>query len=176
MSRSRYQAAKACSAKKATVFSIVADPTVPIAAGSALAAQVDRSLAKERLMTRVLTGFAALALLLALAGLYGVLGYTVTRRTHEIGIRLALGAPRGSVLWAVLRESALLVTLGVSIGVPAAVTIARLLSSWFYGVTPTDSLVLGATVTCLFAIAVVACSMPAWRAMRTDPLIALRAE
>jgi predicted permease len=150
--------------------------TVPITQGSTLSAQVDRSLVKERLMTRILGAFAALALLLASVGLYGVLAYAVTRRTNEIGIRLALGATRGTVLWSVLRESWTLVGIGVAIGIPAALALTGLLSSLLYGVTPTDPWVLSGAVACLFIVALAAASQPAWRALRVDPLVALRYE
>ena len=149
---------------------------VPIAETSFLSAQIDRSLGKERLMTRVLGAFAALALLLASVGLYGVLGYAVTRRTNEIGIRMALGARRGTVMWSVLRESWTLVAIGVAIGVPAALALTGLLSSLLYGVTPTDPWALTAAVACLFVVALVAASRPAWRAVRVNPLVALRYE
>jgi putative ABC transport system permease protein len=150
--------------------------TVPITQGSTLSAQIDRSLVKERFMTRLLGGFAALALLLASVGLYGALGYAVTRRTNEIGIRLALGATRGRVLRSVLRESSLLVAIGVAVGAPAALALSRLLSSLLYGVAPTDPWVLGGSVAALFVVALTAAAQPAWRAMRVDPLIALRYE
>jgi predicted permease len=150
--------------------------TVPIAQPATLSAQIDRSLVKERLMTRILGAFAVLALLLASVGLYGVLGYAVTRRTNEIGIRMALGATRGTVLWSVLRESWTLVAIGVAIGVPAALALTRLLSSFLYGVTPRDPWVLGGAVACLFVVALAAASQPAWRAVRVDPLVALRYE
>jgi predicted permease len=150
--------------------------TVPIAEGRTLSAQIDRSLVTERLMTRILGAFAAVALLLASVGLYGVLGYAVTRRTNEIGIRMALGATRGAVVWSVLRESWTLVAIGVAIGVPAALGLTGLLSSLLYGVTPTDPWVLGGAVACLFVVALAAASQPAWRAVRVDPLVALRYE
>ena len=150
--------------------------TVPITQASVLSAQIDRSLAKERLMTRVLGGFAVLALLLASVGLYGVLAYAVTRRTNEIGVRLALGAPRAMVLWSVVRESWMLVAIGVAIGLPAAVALTRFLSSLLYGVAPTDPWVLGGVVGCLFVVALAAAARPAWRAVRVDPLVALRYE
>ncbi|MPY88864.1 MAG: FtsX-like permease family protein [Luteitalea sp.] len=150
--------------------------TAPVAQGTTLAAQIDRSLVKERLMTRILGAFAALALLLASVGLYGVLGYAVTRRTNEIGIRLALGATRGTVLLSVLRESWMLVAIGAAIGVPAALALTPLLSSLLYGVTPADPWVLSGAVLCLFLVALAAASRPAWRASRVDPLVALRYE
>ena len=122
------------------------------------------------------SAFAAVALALASVGLYGVLGYAVTRRTNEIGIRIALGATRSAVLWSVMRESWLLVAIGVAIGVPAALALTRLLSSLLYGVTPTDPWVLGSAVVCLFVVALGTASQPAWRALRVDPLVALRYE
>jgi predicted permease len=151
-------------------------PAVPVAQASLLSAQIDRSLGRERLMTRVLGAFAALALLLASVGLYGVLAYAVTRRTAEIGVRFALGATRGAVLGSVLRKSAGLVAVGVAIGVPASLGLARFLSSFLYGVTPADPRVLGGVVVCLFLVALAAASLPAWRASRVDPLVALRSE
>ena len=150
--------------------------TVPITQGSTLAAQIDRSLVKERFMTRLLGGFAGLALLLASVGLYGALGYAVTRRTNEIGIRLALGATRGRVLRSVLRESSVFVAIGVAVGVPASLALSRLLSSLLYGVAPTDPWALINSVAALFVVALTAAAQPAWRAMRVDPLIALRYE
>jgi predicted permease len=149
---------------------------VPIGQASTLAAQIDRSLVKERLMTRILGAFAVLALLLASVGLYGVLGYSVMRRTNEIGIRLALGATPGAVLWSVLRESWTLVAIGVVIGVPAVLALMRLLSGLLYGVTPADPWVLSGAVACLFVVALAAASQPAWRAVRVDPLVAVRYE
>ena len=127
-------------------------------------------------MTRILSAFAAVALALASVGLYGVLGYAVTRRTNEIGIRMALGATRGTVLWSVLGETWILVASGVAIGIPAALALTRLLSSLLYRVTPTDPWVLSGAVACLFVVALAAASQPAWRALRVDPLVALRYE
>lgn len=150
--------------------------TVPVAPGQSLSTHIDRSLVTERLITRILSAFAALALLLASVGLYGVLGYWVTRRTNEIGIRLSLGARRGAILWSVMRQSWTLVAIGAGFGVPAALALTRLLSSLLYGVTPTDPWVLCGAVASLFAVALVAALQPAWRAMRVDPLVALRFE
>jgi putative ABC transport system permease protein len=139
-----------------------------------LSSQIDRTLVKERLIARVLGAFALLAVVLAAAGLYGVLAYSVTRRTGEIGVRLALGATRGAVLWPILAESAKLVALGVAIGVPTALALTRLLSTLLYGVAPTNARVLGAVVVCLFGVALIAACVPAWRASRVNPLVALR--
>jgi predicted permease len=149
---------------------------VPVSPPSTLSARIERTLIKERLIARVLGAFAILALLLASAGLYGVLAYTVTRRTGEIGVRIALGATRGRVLWPVLVESSKLVALGVAIGVSAALALTRLLSTLLYGVTPTDPRVLGGAMLSLFLVALAAGAIPAWRASRVNPLVALRYE
>jgi len=141
-----------------------------------LSSQIDRTVIEERLIARVLGVFALLAVGLAAAGLYGVLAYSTTRRTGEIGIRLALGATRSAVLWPVLAEAAKLAALGIAIGLPAALAVTRLLSNLLYGVTPTDARVLGAVVLCLLGVALIAASVPAWRASRVNPLIALRYE
>jgi predicted permease len=151
-------------------------PAVPIASGSSFASVIDRSLVKERLVTRILGFFAVLAVLLTSVGLYGVLAYSVTRRTSEFGIRIALGAPRRAVLWAVVRESWMLVATGVVMGVPAALSFTRPLSSLLFGVTPTDTWILSGAIVCLFAVAAVAAAQPAWRALRVDPVVALRHE
>ena len=147
---------------------------VPIGRTSLLSAEIDRSLVNERLMANLLGAFAALALLLACAGLYGVLGYAVARRTNEIGLRLALGATRRGVLWSVLRECARLVTVGVILGVSAAIVATRLLSDLLFGVTPTDARVFAAVVILVTAVAGVAAFRPAWRASRVDPWVALK--
>lgn len=141
-----------------------------------LSSQIDRTLIEERLIARVLGVFALLAVVLAAAGLYGVLAYNTARRTGEIGIRLALGATRGAVLWPVLAESAKLAALGIAMGVPAALALTRLLSNLLYGVAPTDPRVLGAVALCLFCVALIAALVPAWRASLVNPLVALRCE
>jgi predicted permease len=149
---------------------------VPVSPARTLSSQIDRSLVSERLVARLLSTFAALALVLASVGLYGVLGYSVARRTGEIGVRLALGATRGAVLRSVLGESWLLVAIGSAIGVPASIAGSRVLSTLLYGVTPSDPKVLAGAVSCLFLVALGTASLPAWRASRVDPLVALRHE
>lgn len=149
---------------------------VPVMPATTLAAQINRTLVRERLIARVLGAFAVLALLLAAAGLYGVLAYTVTRRTGEIGVRMALGATGGAVLRPVLGEAVRLASIGVAIGVPAALALTRFLGNLLYGVTPTDARVLGGVVVVLFLVALAAASIPAWRASRVNPLVALRYE
>ena len=149
---------------------------VRVTAPETLSSQIDRTLVKERLIARVLGAFALLAVVLAAAGLYGVLAYSVTRRSGEIGVRLALGATRGAVLRPILAESAGLVATGIAIGIPAALAFTGVLSTLLYGVVPTDARVLGAAVLCLFGVALAAASIPAWRAARVNPLVALREE
>jgi predicted permease len=150
--------------------------SVPVGQGRTLSSQVDRSLVTERLVARLLGAFAVLALLLAAVGLYGVLGYSVARRTGEIGVRLALGATRTDVLRSVLRQSWVLTAIGSAVGVPAAILLSRVLEALLYGVTPWDPRVLAGAVTCLFVVAMAAAALPARRASRVEPLVALRHE
>jgi putative ABC transport system permease protein len=150
------------------------DAAVRVQQPRTFSAHLDQSLVTERLMARLLGGFAMLALLLAAVGLYGVLGYSVARRTGEIGLRLALGASRATVLRAVLRESAVLVAIGAAVGVPAALLLSRTLASLLFDVTPSDPRILAGSVVCLFAVAMLAAAVPAWRASRVEPLMALR--
>jgi ABC-type antimicrobial peptide transport system permease subunit len=117
-----------------------------------------------------------MAVMLDAAGLYGMLAYSVARRTGEIGVRFALGATRRVVLRGVLTESAKVVVPGVALGVAASLTLTRILSTLLYGVAPTDPLVLGAVVVCLVVVSLLAASVPAWRASRVNPLVALRDE
>ena len=151
-------------------------PAARISEARTLAAQVDRSLAIERLVARLLSAFSVLALLLASIGLYGVLGYSVARRTSEIGVRLALGASRGVVLRSVLTQSWMLVGIGCVIGVIASRFVTRFVGSLLYDVTASDPRVMLFGVFCLFIVGLSAAVVPAWRASRVDPLIALRQE
>jgi putative ABC transport system permease protein len=148
--------------------------TVPIGRPSILSTDIDRSLVNERLMANLLGAFAALALVLACAGLYGVLGYAVARRTSEIGLRLALGATRGEVLRSVLGQSARLVAIGLMAGVAAALLATRLLSDLLYGVTAADGRVLLMVISLIALVAALSALRPAWRASRVDPMVALR--
>jgi ABC-type antimicrobial peptide transport system permease subunit len=152
------------------------DANVPIYKVRTLEAQLDESLSQERLVATLSSWFGAFALLLASIGLYGVLDYSITRRTNEIGLRMALGAERGGVIWMVLREALLLVGMGVAIGVPLALALARSVSSLLYGLKPTDSLTISAAVVLLFAVAATASYLPARRTSRVDPMVALRYE
>jgi predicted permease len=138
--------------------------------------EIDQLLLSER-MIAILSGFfGVLALLLASIGLYGLMAYTVTRRTSEIGIRMALGAQPRNVVWLVLRETLLLVLTGVAIGLPVAFVSTRLISSQLFGLTPTDPLTIAAATLLLVAVAALAGYLPARRASRVDPIVALRYE
>jgi putative ABC transport system permease protein len=120
--------------------------------------------------------FALLALLLDAVGLYGVVAYSVAQRTREIGIRLALGAPRSAVLRLVMRQGMSLTLLGVTLGLLASYALTRLLKSLLYGVTPTDPLTFAAIALLLTFVALLACWIPARRVAKVDPLIAMRCE
>jgi ABC-type antimicrobial peptide transport system permease subunit len=137
---------------------------------------VDGSLSTAILIARLCGFFGLLALLLACIGLYGVMTYSVNGRTREIGVRMAMGAPRALVLWMVLRETLVLTALGLAIGIPAALVASRLLRSMLFGLSPADpgSLLLVCLVLC--AVASLAGFIPARRAASVDPLIALRYE
>ncbi len=120
--------------------------------------------------------FAGLAVALAVVGLYGVISYAVAQRTHELGIRTALGANRTDVLKLIVRQGVVLVLLGVAIGIPAAVGLTRVIASRLFGVTPTDPATFAAASVLFVGTALLACSIPARRATKVDPLVALRAE
>jgi ABC-type antimicrobial peptide transport system permease subunit len=134
------------------------------------------SISQERLVARLATGFGVLALILAAIGLYGVLTYAVTRRTNEIGLRVALGAVQGDVVRMVMGDALKLVLIGVVIGAPLAVFATRLLRSQLHGVAPTDPVAIAVALAVLAGSAVLAALLPARRASRLDPLTALRAE
>lgn len=132
--------------------------------------------ARERVFTQLLTLFGGFALLLASIGLHGVTAYSVTRRTSEIGVRVAVGARPGQILWMVLRQVLVLAGIGLSVGVPAAIVAAPLVGSLLYGVAPTNPWVISAASAVMLAVAVGAGLLPALRAARLDALVALRAE
>jgi len=141
-----------------------------------LAAQIAASLGQERLLATLSSGIGLLALLLSCIGLYGVLSYTVAQRTREIGIRMALGAERREVLRLVLRAALRLALLGAALGIPAALAAARLLASQLFGVSAADPFAIGMATLLLLAVAAAASCLPARRAARVDPLVALRYE
>ncbi len=141
-----------------------------------LSEQVDQSLAAERLMMRLSSFFGGLALLLACIGLYGVVSYAVSQRTNEIGIRMTLGATKSSVIWMVLRENMLLVASGIAFGIVISVATTRLLSTFLFGLTPTDVVTTVLAIVVLLVAALAAAYLPARRASNVDPMIALRYE
>ncbi len=134
------------------------------------------SVASRRFPMLLLSGFALLALVLAAVGIAGVVGYSVVQRTQEIGVRMALGAQTSDVLKLVLGHSLSWALIGVVVGIVASVGLLRLLSSLLFGVTPTDPFVLGAVSLVLVTVALAASYLPARRAMRVDPVSALRNE
>jgi len=133
-------------------------------------------LVQERMVTTISTLFGALALVLACFGLYGVISYTVARRTNEIGIRMALGATRGGLLRGVLIESLTLVVTGIAVGVPATVGLTRFMAARLFGVGAADPATIVAAVALVIAAAAGAATLPARRASRVDPMVALRCE
>jgi predicted permease len=138
--------------------------------------QVKMSLVRERMLALLATFFAALALILACIGLYGVMAYRVVRRTREIGIRIAVGARQQSVAWMLVRETLLLVTLGAALGILASLAADRYIAGQLFGVTPRDPLAIGAALSVLGIVTMVAGYVPARQASRIDPVRALRAE
>jgi predicted permease len=152
------------------------DPAMPMFEVETLATQVAASLREERLLATLSSGFGLLALLLSCLGLYGILSYTVARRTNEIGIRMALGADRRDVLWLVLRDALRLVLLGVLLGIPAALAATRLVASQLFGIGAADPVAIVLATLVLLVVAAVAGYLPARRATRVDPLVALRYE
>jgi predicted permease len=151
-------------------------PDIHVVHTGTLAQQVDESLLQERLISTLATAFGVLALVLSAVGLYGVMAYSVARRIPEIGIRMALGAMPGQVIWSILRQTLWLVAVGLAAGVPVSIFLARLVENMFYGVTPGDLLTQAGAAGLLAIVALVASFLPARRAGRIDPLAALRYE
>ncbi len=152
------------------------DPAVPLVSARTIEEQIDADIVQERLLATLAGLFGALALLLACVGLYGVISFIVTRRTREIGIRLALGAERPGVLWMVMKDALVLVGAGAALGVPAALWLSKLIASLLYGVSPRDLPTLVAGVVTLAAVGALAVLVPARRALRIHPSEALRYE
>ena len=161
-------------ALRQTVWSI--DPNQPIANVNTLEQIVSDSISQPRLNMTLMALFGALALILAAVGIYGLLSYTVTQRTREMGIRLALGAQVGDVLRLVLKQGMVLALVGQAIGLAGALALTRLIRALLFGVTPTDVTIFAAVVGVLTTIALLACYLPARRATKVDPLKALRYE
>jgi predicted permease len=153
-----------------------ADPRLPVEDLSTQAAQIEGEMVPEMLFARLSTAFAILSLAIACVGLYGTTSYSVRRRTSEIGIRMALGARRETVIRMVLRDVLMLAVVGLAIGVPAALAVSKVLESLLFGIKPSDPRALAPAIAILLSAALAAGYLPAWKASRTDPMPAVRHE
>jgi putative ABC transport system permease protein len=152
------------------------DPEQPLGRGITLDEVLDQEVIQPRFTMALFAAFAALGLALAAAGIYSVLSFHVTRRTHELGVRMALGASRRSVIGLMLGMGGRLVLAGLAVGIPLSLLATRLLRSQLYGVTPADPVAYVAVAVILTVVAMIACLIPARRAASVDPMIALRQE
>ena len=153
-----------------------ADINLPVFNVRTQTKQIEQQLAQERIVARVSSFFGILALALACIGLYGLLAYEVARRTREIGIRMALGAQQGDVLRLVVRQGIILALVGAGVGIVAAMGVTRFMKTMLYDVHPSDPATIIGVSVLLTVVALAACYVPARRAMRTDPMNALRYE
>jgi putative ABC transport system permease protein len=152
------------------------DPTLPVFAAELLTQTVSGSLAQRRFTLEMIALFALTALFLAAIGIYGVISYLVAERTHEIGIRLALGASRSNILRSVLRQGFGLAIVGAGVGLVGSLIVSHLMASLLYGVRPADPLTFASVAFFFLGVALLACYLPARRAIRVDPMVALRYE
>ena len=152
------------------------DRNQPIYEVKTLAQRVNEVAAVSRSLMVLFTAFALLAVVLGAVGIYGIVSYSVTQRTHEIGIRMALGAQAANVLSLIMKNGLTLVLTGIVIGIAGALALTRFLTTLLFGVTPTDSVTFVVVSVVFFVIAMVASLIPALRATRVDPLVALRYE
>ncbi len=152
------------------------DPSLPLLKVRTISEEVDLFMENERLISQLASFFALLALSLACVGLYGIMTYRVVRRTSEIGVRLALGAQRESILWMVLKESLLLLLTGIAVGIPATFAATRLVRSQLFGLTPFDVSTIVIAVVTIGTVILTASYIPARRAAKVDPMVALRYE
>ena len=152
------------------------DRRVPVTNIKTQAADIDQTINQEIVFARLCSAFAILALVIAGVGLYATMAYAVARRTNEIGLRMALGAGRGAVIWMMLREVCVLAAMGLAIGVPTALGTSRLVESFLFEIKPNDPRALTLAAVILLTAAFVAGYGPARRASRVDPMIALRHE
>jgi putative ABC transport system permease protein len=152
------------------------DKNLPVTDIAPLPDVLNASVAQPRFRTFLLGLFGAIALILAAVGIFGVISYSVSRRTHELGIRMVLGAQPVSVLSMILRETLVLTLTGIAVGVPCAVATARLITHLLFKVTPYDPVTLALVPFALLAVAALASYIPARRAMKVDPMVALRYE
>ena len=172
--RSSASAEKSTSALRSAVWSL--DNQLPLAHVRTMDQLLYESVSSSRFRAMLFGVFAALALVLAVIGIYGVMAYSVSQRTNEIGIRMALGAQRGEVMRLVLGQGTKLTLIGVVLGIAAAVGLTRLMSSLLFGVSARDPLTFAGVAVLLTLVALAACYVPARRAMRVDPMVALRYE
>ncbi|MBY0496494.1 MAG: FtsX-like permease family protein [Cyanobacteria bacterium] len=152
------------------------DPDVPMTGITTQSDQVEGRFAQERLFALAYSLFGALALLLACIGLFGLMSYSVSRRTNEIGIRVALGAQRAGVVGMVLRESMLMVVIGVVLGLAGAIAGGRFVESVLFGLSTTDTVTIAGAIGATALVSLLAGYLPARRAARVDPMVALRYE
>jgi predicted permease len=152
------------------------DRNLPVSAVQTMSTVVEGATAESRFLFALLGGFAAIALALAAIGIYGVMSYSVSRRTHEIGIRIALGAAPATVLGQIVRQGMTVTLVGAGAGIVAALALTRLMGNLLYGVGPTDPLTFGVVTGVMGTVALAATTLPAWRATRIDPLVALRSD
>jgi ABC-type antimicrobial peptide transport system permease subunit len=152
------------------------NPELPVFGAQMLTEVVTDSLSERRFSMEIVGMFALTALLLAALGIYGVISYLVGERTHEIGIRLALGAQRATILRMVLRQGLGLVLAGAAVGLVCALIVSHWMAGLLYGVRPTDAVTFAGVALLLIGVALLACYIPARRAIRVDPLVALRYE
>jgi len=172
--RSSLSASSVAAGIRQAVHSI--DKDLPVTDVESFPDAVGASVTQERFRTLLLSSFSGIALILAAVGIFGVISYSASQRTHEIGIRMALGAQQRDVLRLILGQGAKIALLGVGAGAVAALLLTRLMASLLYGVSATDPLTFGAVAIVLLGVAVIACYIPARRAMRVDPMVALRHE
>jgi putative ABC transport system permease protein len=152
------------------------DPDVPLANVQTLEEQVAGSVAQPKFSMLMVGIFAGIALLLAAIGIYGVISYSVAQRTHEIGIRMALGARQADVVRMIARQVLVMTGVGISIGSVLALGASGLLTNLLYGIRPSDPVTFGSVAIGLAAVALMAAAIPAWRAARLDPVSTLRAD
>jgi len=155
---------------------VAVDPNVAISEALSLSGLIENTYAEVPLAMRVVGYAGGLGLLLTAIGLYGVLALAVGQRTREIGVRMALGARVPSILRLILREGMTLAVAGLALGLASAVVSSRLLTRFLYGITPGDPVTYGLATVLVGGVALAACAIPAWRAARVDPMVALRYE